>query len=39
MNYADWFNNDRPHEALSDLTPVAAEKLHYAAKNELKPTG
>lgn len=39
LNYVDWFNHDRPHEALDDLTPVAAEELHYAARNELTPTG
>ena len=39
LNWVDWFNTERPHEALSDLTPMAAEELHYAAKNELMPTG
>lgn len=39
LNWVDWFNTERPHEALSDLTPMAAEELHYAAKNELTPTG
>jgi putative transposase len=39
LNYVVWFNHDRPHEALDDLTPVAAEELHYAARNELTPTG
>lgn len=39
LNWVDWFNNGRPHEALSDLTPVAAEQLHYAARNELQPAG
>ena len=39
LNWVDFFNNDRPHEALSDLTPIQAEELHYAARNELQPTG
>ena len=39
LNWVDFFNNERPHEALSDLTPIAAEELHYAARNELQPTG
>ena len=39
LNWVDFFNNDRPHEALDDLTPVAAEELHYAARNALQPTG
>lgn len=39
LNWVAWFNHERPHEALDDLTPVAAEELHYAAQNELTPTG
>jgi putative transposase len=39
LNYVDWFNHERPHEALDDLTPHVAEELHYAARNQLKPTG
>ena len=39
LNWVDWFNNERPHEALADLTSIAAEELHYAAQNELTPTG
>jgi putative transposase len=33
LNWVDWFNNQRPHEYLDDLTPVAAEKLHYAHRH------
>ena len=39
LNWVDFFNTERPHESLDDLTPMAAEELHYAARNELKPTG
>jgi putative transposase len=39
LNWVDWFNNERPHEALADLTPMTAEELHYAARNKLTPTG
>ena len=39
LNWVDFFNTERPHEALADLTPMAAEELHYAARNQLKPTG
>lgn len=39
LNWVDFFNHERPHEALDDLTPIAAEELHYAARNELTPTG
>jgi putative transposase len=39
LNWVDWFNHERPHEANDDLTPVAAEQHHYAARNRLTPTG
>ncbi|MGN6251061.1 MAG: IS3 family transposase [Marmoricola sp.] len=39
LNWVDFFNNERPHEALDDLTPMQAEELHYAARNQLTPTG
>jgi putative transposase len=39
LNWVDWFNTERSHEALNDLTPMAAEELHYAARNKLQPTG
>jgi putative transposase len=39
LNYVDWFNNDRPHESIDDLTPVQVEEIHYAARNRLAPTG
>ncbi len=39
LNWVDFFNNERPHEAIDDFTPAAAEELHYAARNELTPTG
>ena len=39
LNWVDFFNNERPHEALDDLAPIRAEELHYATRNELKPTG
>jgi putative transposase len=39
LNWVDFFNTERPHESLDDLTPIAAEELHYAARNRLQPTG
>lgn len=39
LNYVDWFNNERPHEAIDDMTPRRAEEFHYAARNRLRPTG
>jgi putative transposase len=29
LHWVDWFNTERPHEYLDDLTPHQAEKLHY----------
>jgi putative transposase len=39
LNWVDWFNQERPHEAIDDLTPIRAEEVHYAARNRLTPTG
>jgi putative transposase len=29
LDWVTWFNHERPHESIDDLTPVAAEQLHY----------
>jgi len=29
LEWVHWFNTERPHEYLDDLTPAAAEQLHY----------
>jgi putative transposase len=39
LNWVDWFNTERPHESIDDLTPIQAEEVHYAARNRLVPTG
>ena len=39
LNYVDWFNRERSHESIDDLTPIQAEQTHYAARNRLVPTG
>jgi putative transposase len=39
LNWVDWFNNERIHESIDDMTPQAVEDFHYAAKNRLRPTG
>jgi putative transposase len=39
LNWVDWFNTERPHESIDDLTPLQAEEVHYAARNRLVPTG
>lgn len=32
LNWADWFNTERTHESIDDLTPLQAEEVHYAAR-------
>lgn len=32
MHRVHWFNTERPHEALEDLTTEKVEQLHYARK-------
>jgi putative transposase len=39
LNWVDWFNTERLHESVDDMTPQAVEDFHYAAKNRLRPTG
>ena len=39
LDWVEWFNTERPHESIDDLTPIQAEKVHYAARNRLDPTG
>lgn len=39
LNWVHWFNTERPHEYLDDLTPEAAEELHYAHSKTLAPAG
>ncbi|MFL6001504.1 MAG: integrase core domain-containing protein [Nocardioides sp.] len=39
LDWVHWFNNERPHESIDDLTPVRAEQVHHAARNRLVPTG
>ncbi len=39
LNWVDWFNNERIHESVDDMTPRAVEEFHYVARNLLRPTG
>ena len=39
LEWVDWFNHERPHESVDDLTPIQIEEIHYAARNRLHPTG
>lgn len=34
-----WFNTERPHEYLDDLTPARAEELHYIHISTPTPVG
>jgi putative transposase len=39
LNWVDWFNTERPHESLADLTPAAAEQLHYDHRTTMATAG
>ena len=39
LNWVHWFNHERTHESVDDLTPAEVEQAHYAARNRLVPTG
>lgn len=39
LNWVDWFNTERPHDALDDLTPAATEQLHYDYRTTLATAG
>jgi putative transposase len=39
LDWVDWFNTERPHQAIDDLTPVAAEELHYRYRASLAEAG
>ena len=34
-----WFNTERPHEHLYDLTPEGVEKLYYDHRHTLQKAG
>jgi putative transposase len=35
LDWVHWFNTQRPHEALDDLTPLHVEQIHYAHRASL----
>jgi putative transposase len=35
LDWIDWFNTERPHEAINDLTPIQVEQLHYRYRASL----
>jgi putative transposase len=39
LNWVAWFNTERIHESVDDMTPHAVEEFHYALRNQLRPTG
>ena len=39
LEWVDWYNHRRPHEAIDDFTPVAVEDLHYAHITALAEVG
>jgi putative transposase len=39
LKWVHWFNHQRTHESIDDLTPIEVEQAHYAARNHLRPTG
>jgi len=39
LQWVHWFNTDRPHEALADLTPEKVEELHFDRNSTLPIAG
>jgi putative transposase len=39
LEWVHWYNTERTHEAIDDLTPVAAEELHYRFRATLDRAG
>lgn len=39
LNWVHWFNHERTHESVDDLTPIEVEAAHYAARNRLVLAG
>jgi putative transposase len=39
LDWVDWFNTERTHESIDDLTPLQAEDLHYRYRASLAEAG
>jgi putative transposase len=39
LEWVHWYNTERTHEAIDDLTPIAAEELHYRFRAALDRAG
>lgn len=37
--WVHWFNHERIHESIDDLTPIEVEQARYSARNRFCPTG
>lgn len=34
LDWVYWFNNERPHGSIHDLTPIQAERIYYTRQNQ-----
>jgi putative transposase len=39
LEWVHWFNTQRPHESIDDLTPIQVEQLHYSHRTDLAEAG
>jgi putative transposase len=39
LEWVHWYNTERTHQAIDDLTPIAAEQLHYRFRATLEQAG
>ena len=39
LEWVHWYNTERTHQAIDDLTPVAAEQLHYRFRATFEQAG
>jgi putative transposase len=39
LDWIHWFNTQRPHESIQDLTPIQAEQTHYTHRTRLAEAG
>jgi putative transposase len=39
LEWVHWYNTERTHHDIDDLTPAAAEELHYRFRATLGRTG
>ena len=39
LDWVHWFNTQRPHESIQDLTPIQAEQTYYTHRTRLTEAG